>query len=345
MARPPPLSLSIQHIFAHLLTWAPSATSTLRKEEPRFSGRNSAGWNDNHLEGSMIPRGGLCHQYPIGCRRRQIIYSEDDIYQAARWFGKIMAWFFARPIDLTIESDYGAHWLKDRKMDTLEFSIFICVEIRLYTLWRMEDTDTKGLYREFDDNHDTGKTVGVKRSKTDFMTIEEYLPHRIPNAGHRVCSHFTRWAMDIYLMKEEILAMHEFEWMLGGVLALTNDYFSWRKEKFHSTDHGRNTVPLLMQQYSLPEESGPSEATFEGHNHRRGRQSEEAAHEVREPSRFVDRLEEVHRGTGDTRWSMVQAGCRVWLIPVSGMNDKAPGRLINPPAGDDEGQQCKALMR
>ncbi|KAF8966743.1 isoprenoid synthase domain-containing protein [Flammula alnicola] len=145
-----------------------------------------------------------------------------------------------------------------------------------------------GLHREFDDNHDTGKTVGVKKaylrsaregmlaldpvgtpavlatldtylkeydnSETDFMTIEEYLPYRIPNAGYFVCAHFTRWAMDIHLTEEEILATHEFERTLGGVLALTNDYFSWRKEKLQSTDRIRNAVPLLMRQYSLPED-------------------------------------------------------------------------------------------
>ncbi|TFK35720.1 isoprenoid synthase domain-containing protein [Crucibulum laeve] len=143
----------------------------------------------------------------------------------------------------------------------------------------------QGLHREFDSNPDTGKTVGVKKqymrearegmlaldpkdtpalldtldkylkeydnSDEKFKTIEEYLPYRIPNAGYRVCSHFTRWAMDIHLTKEEFEAVHEFEWALGGVLALTNDYFSWRKEKFQFTDRVRNAVPLLMNQYKL----------------------------------------------------------------------------------------------
>ncbi|TFK35713.1 isoprenoid synthase domain-containing protein [Crucibulum laeve] len=82
----------------------------------------------------------------------------------------------------------------------------------------------------------------------DFKTIEEYLPYRIPNAGYRVCSHFTRWTMDIHLTEEESEAVHVFEWALGGVLALANDYFSWKKEKFQLTDRVRNAVPLLMNQ-------------------------------------------------------------------------------------------------
>lgn len=60
--------------------------------------------------------------------------------------------------------------------------------------------------------------------------------------------------MNIHLTDEEVEAVREFEWTLGGVLALTNDYFSWKKEKLQSTDRVRNAVPLLMRQYSLPQE-------------------------------------------------------------------------------------------
>ncbi|KIJ52299.1 hypothetical protein M422DRAFT_156173 [Sphaerobolus stellatus SS14] len=145
----------------------------------------------------------------------------------------------------------------------------------------------QGLHRDFDNNLETGKTVGVKKaymraaregmmaldpintpgllqtldtylqeydgSDVDFKTMEKYLPYRIPNAGYRVCSHFTRWAMDIHLTEEEYQSVKDFEWTLGGVLALTNDYFSWKKEKYQSTDRIRNAVPLLMRQYALQE--------------------------------------------------------------------------------------------
>ncbi|KIJ42381.1 hypothetical protein M422DRAFT_254464 [Sphaerobolus stellatus SS14] len=145
----------------------------------------------------------------------------------------------------------------------------------------------QGLHEEFDNNTETGKTVGVKKaylrsarkgmmaldpvdtpailatldtylqeydnSDVDFKTVEGYLPYRIPNAGYRVCTHFTRWAMELHLTEEESSSVREFEWTLGGVLALTNDYFSWNKEKYQSTDRIRNAVPLLMRQYSIPE--------------------------------------------------------------------------------------------
>jgi hypothetical protein len=61
--------------------------------------------------------------------------------------------------------------------------------------------------------------------------------------------------MEIHLTDEESKAVAEFEWTLGGVLALTNDYFSWKKEKLQSTDRIRNAVPILMKQYSLPQDA------------------------------------------------------------------------------------------
>ncbi|KAF9459022.1 isoprenoid synthase domain-containing protein [Collybia nuda] len=158
-----------------------------------------------------------------------------------------------------------------------------------YSLAQEEhDILRQGLDPRQDHNDNVGKTVGVKKqylrdardgmlaldpigtpgviqtldrylqeydsSEQNFKTIEEYLPYRIPNAGYRVCCHFTRWAMDIHLTDEESESVREFEWTLGGVLALTNDYFSWRKEKLQSTDRIRNAVPVLMHQYGLSQE-------------------------------------------------------------------------------------------
>lgn len=60
--------------------------------------------------------------------------------------------------------------------------------------------------------------------------------------------------MDINLTDEETAIVREFEWTLGGVLALTNDFFSWRKEKLQSTDRIRNAVPVLMHQYNLSQD-------------------------------------------------------------------------------------------
>jgi hypothetical protein len=61
--------------------------------------------------------------------------------------------------------------------------------------------------------------------------------------------------MNIHLTDAEDRRIQKFEWTLGGVLALTNDYFSWKKEKYQATDRVRNAVPVLMKQYSLDQES------------------------------------------------------------------------------------------
>ncbi|KAF9480491.1 terpenoid synthase [Pholiota conissans] len=145
----------------------------------------------------------------------------------------------------------------------------------------------QGLHPEFDNDTNTGKTVGVKkaylraqrdgmlaldpvgtpgvlavldrylyeydRSDEDYLTLETYLPYRIHNAGYYVCARFTRWAMGIEITEEESKVVEEFERILGSVLALTNDYFSWRKEKLQYTDRVRNAVPILMRQYNIPE--------------------------------------------------------------------------------------------
>lgn len=60
--------------------------------------------------------------------------------------------------------------------------------------------------------------------------------------------------MDIHLTDAEMETVREFEWTLGGVLALTNDYFSWKKEKLQQTDRPRNAVYVLMRQYGLPQD-------------------------------------------------------------------------------------------
>jgi len=115
-------------------------------------------------------------------------------------------------------------------------------------------------------------------SEEDFGTMAEYLPYRVPNAGYRsgfpyfliifkstncnelnsVCCHFTRWSMNIHLTDQEYESIREFEWTLGEVLALTNDYYSWQKEKLQSTDRIRNGVHVLMREYNLPQEQARS---------------------------------------------------------------------------------------
>jgi hypothetical protein len=53
--------------------------------------------------------------------------------------------------------------------------------------------------------------------------------------------------------KEELLA-RKYEHVIGVIVSLTNDYFSWQMEREQSSDRIRNAVPVLMKEYNLPEE-------------------------------------------------------------------------------------------
>ena len=64
--------------------------------------------------------------------------------------------------------------------------------------------------------------------------------------------------MNLHLTPEELESVQELEWTLGGVLALTNDYFSWKKEKLQSTDRIRNGVHVLMKGHGLHQERAKS---------------------------------------------------------------------------------------
>ncbi|KAF8967666.1 isoprenoid synthase domain-containing protein [Flammula alnicola] len=119
-----------------------------------------------------------------------------------------------------------------------------------------------GLHREFDDNTTQARPSALKRrtcalparacsrstprhpgtacharqipkeydnSETDFMTIEEYLPYRFPMRG-----------------TGSALTLRDGRWI--STYGRRNP-----GQKFQSTDRVRNAVPLLMRQYSLPE--------------------------------------------------------------------------------------------
>jgi len=111
--------------------------------------------------------------------------------------------------------------------------------------------------------------------------------------------------MDIHLTDEESEAVAELEWTLGGVLALTNDYFSWKKEKLQSTDRVRNAVPILMRQYGLPQDAArillKGMIVDEEEKAKRLRMGLEAGEMSAELERYVEALE-LYSG-GNCYWS------------------------------------------
>lgn len=59
--------------------------------------------------------------------------------------------------------------------------------------------------------------------------------------------------MDLTLSDEEYELIRDFDFSMGAILGLTNDYFSWNVEKSQETDRMRNAVPVLMAEYRILE--------------------------------------------------------------------------------------------
>ncbi|TGO39560.1 hypothetical protein BHYA_0051g00010 [Botrytis hyacinthi] len=63
----------------------------------------------------------------------------------------------------------------------------------------------------------------------DFDRMEEYMPYRVANCGY--------W--------------QQYDFTMGNILGLTNDYFSWNIEKNQTTDRIRNGVRVLIRQHNI----------------------------------------------------------------------------------------------
>jgi hypothetical protein len=69
-----------------------------------------------------------------------------------------------------------------------------------------------------------------------------------------------RWAMKIPLnlnQRDEGLA-NKYEHIVGVIVGLTNDYFSWEMEAQQTSDRVRNAVPVLMVEHSVSEPQAKS---------------------------------------------------------------------------------------
>ncbi|KIJ41785.1 hypothetical protein M422DRAFT_255097 [Sphaerobolus stellatus SS14] len=133
----------------------------------------------------------------------------------------------------------------------------------------------QALHPEFGQNTDTGETVGAKKAyfqkiRQEIIALDPIDTPKLLHTLHRyleeydshpmdtktmddVCIHFLRWAMDIHLSDDEFAALKDFEDAMMRVVGLTDDYFSWGKEKYLSSDHSWNALPILMKQFNLPE--------------------------------------------------------------------------------------------
>ncbi|TGO14839.1 hypothetical protein BTUL_0047g00010 [Botrytis tulipae] len=70
----------------------------------------------------------------------------------------------------------------------------------------------------------------------DFDRMEEYMPYRVANCGY--------W--------------QQYDFTMGNILGLTNDYFSWNIEKNQTTDRIRNGVRVLIKQHNITPDAAKS---------------------------------------------------------------------------------------
>ncbi|KAB8205215.1 isoprenoid synthase domain-containing protein [Aspergillus parasiticus] len=88
-------------------------------------------------------------------------------------------------------------------------------------------------------------------SDEEFVSMERYNPYRVANSGYWISSYFIRWGMGLVLSDVEYELLRDFDFSLGVILGLTNDYFSWNVEKNQKTDRVRNAVKVLMNEYNV----------------------------------------------------------------------------------------------
>lgn len=68
-------------------------------------------------------------------------------------------------------------------------------------------------------------------------------------------SYFIRWGMNMALSTEDYASIEQYDFVMGNVLGLTNDYFSWNVEKDQDTDRMRNGVMVLMKEHNTSAEA------------------------------------------------------------------------------------------
>ncbi|KAJ4474920.1 isoprenoid synthase domain-containing protein [Lentinula aciculospora] len=88
---------------------------------------------------------------------------------------------------------------------------------------------------------------------SEFQTLAEYIPYRKTNFDYDFVCQLVRWAMDIPPVVQENILAKSYEHIIGVIVGLTNDYFSWEMERQQPTDRIRNAVPVLMKEHSISE--------------------------------------------------------------------------------------------
>ncbi|KAJ4000360.1 hypothetical protein F5050DRAFT_1531471, partial [Lentinula boryana] len=162
----------------------------------------------------------------------------------------------------------------DRLAYVVKFIEFLCIVDDV-----MEDLPFKeaciehailrqALYECYDDDHYGGRTVGSMKSFLRELRIElaslndpnttlllETLDNSLrfrdsDDSEFKTLADFVcqllRWGMKIPLAQEDPL-VRTYEHIIGVIVGLTNDFFSWEMERQQATDRIRNAVSVLMK--------------------------------------------------------------------------------------------------
>ncbi|KAF7927548.1 uncharacterized protein EAE98_005930 [Botrytis deweyae] len=73
-----------------------------------------------------------------------------------------------------------------------------------------------------------------------------------------ILSYFIRWGMGITLSHADYKSIQQYDFTMGNILDLTNDYFSWNTKKNQTTDRIRNGVRVLIKQYKISPDAAKS---------------------------------------------------------------------------------------
>ncbi|KAJ3743730.1 isoprenoid synthase domain-containing protein [Lentinula detonsa] len=88
---------------------------------------------------------------------------------------------------------------------------------------------------------------------TEFKTLAEYIPYRKINFDYDFVCQLLRWGMKIPPAVQEDPLVRTYEHIIGVIVGLTNDFFSWEMERQQATDRIRNAIPVLMKEHSVSE--------------------------------------------------------------------------------------------
>ncbi|KAJ3774489.1 isoprenoid synthase domain-containing protein [Lentinula raphanica] len=93
---------------------------------------------------------------------------------------------------------------------------------------------------------------------SEFTTLAEYIPYRKTNFDYDFVCQLLRWAMDLPPAIQNNPLAKAYEHIIGVIVGLSNDYFSWDMERQEATDRIRNAVPVLMKEHSISEPKAKS---------------------------------------------------------------------------------------